>query len=338
MKPLLQASLVNDPFGDPALYLDFLHARRALLFDLGDLRALPARKILRITDVFVTHCHMDHFMGFDWLLRLCLGRDARIRLFGPPGFLDQVEHRLLGYTWNLVENYDAALELLVHEVAPDGGSRALFRCQSAFRREQQQPFHCAGGVLLDEEAFQVRCAFLDHKTPCLAYAVEEKLHVNVWKNRLEAMGLGVGPWLQALKRMVLAGRPDETPVTARWREGRAWREATLPLGRLKAEALSLAPGQKIAYVTDALCSPANAERIVALASGADWLFIEAPFLHELVERAARKYHLTARQAGGLARAAAAKRLVPFHFSPIHRGEQSRLRGELAEAFGGPVLA
>ena len=57
------------------------------------------------------------------------------------------------------------------------------------------------------------------------------------------------------------------------------------------------------------------ERIVALAAGADYLFIEATFLHEEEVRAAEKRHLTARQAGLLAREAGAVPGVPIHFSP-----------------------
>ena len=59
--------LVNDPFGDPGVYVDLKFERRALLFDLGDISVLPTRKLLRISDVFITHRHMDHFAGFDHL-------------------------------------------------------------------------------------------------------------------------------------------------------------------------------------------------------------------------------------------------------------------------------
>lgn len=41
MTPLLHPFLVNEPFGDPAVYVEMKFARRGLLFDLGDLHALP---------------------------------------------------------------------------------------------------------------------------------------------------------------------------------------------------------------------------------------------------------------------------------------------------------
>src|SRR5438132_1556713 len=74
MRPLLHPTLVNGRSGDPALYVETLFEKRAILFDLGDIAALPARKILRLEQVFVSHTHIDHFVGFDRLLRLYVGR------------------------------------------------------------------------------------------------------------------------------------------------------------------------------------------------------------------------------------------------------------------------
>lgn len=39
MRPIFQPHLVNGPFDDPALFVDALFERRALLFDLGDIAA-----------------------------------------------------------------------------------------------------------------------------------------------------------------------------------------------------------------------------------------------------------------------------------------------------------
>ena len=105
---------------------------------------------------------------------------------------------------------------------------------------------------------------LDHGIPCLAYAVEESAHVNVWKSRLEELGLPVGPWLRELKEAVLRGAPDETQVRVASAQGDA-EERALPLGELKKKVLQIVPGQKIAYVVDAAYTEENIRRIVELA-------------------------------------------------------------------------
>ena len=321
------------------LFVDCMFERRALLFDLGDIRALPPRKMMRISHAFITHAHMDHFIGFDGLLRILLGRDKDLHLFGPPGFLAHVEHKLRAYTWNLVHNYASDFTLRVTEVDGNGaGRRASFRCQGEFRREGDGCVACPDNVLLREPAVQVRCALLDHGgIPCLAYALQEQAHVNVWKNRLQEMGLPLGAWLRDLKQAVLRNEPDEWQMRVAWREGDIQQERTLPLSELK-PALRIVRGQKIAYVTDVAWHQDNVAHIIELARDADLLFIEAAFMERDAGHGRRKFHLTARQAGEIARAANVGCVIPLHFSPRYQGDdRTSLRAEVAAAFGGKVL-
>lgn len=336
MRPSFTPELVNGPWGDPALYLDFKFEGRALLFDLGDIAALAPRKLLRLSDVFVSHAHMDHFCGFDRLLRVCLGRDTALRLYGPPGFIDRVEHRLAAYTWNLVHNYPTDFTLFAYELGQDDRLRAArFRCHARFAREALPERAAPAGVLRDEPGFRVRAVVLDHDTACLGFALEEKAHVNVWRNRVTEMGLQLGPWLNELKRAVIEGAPDEHPVRAWWREAGTLQERQLVLGELKARALRVVPGEKLCYVTDVVYSADNARRVAALATDADQLFIECVFLEEDADHAARKFHLTARQAGRIARQARVRHVIPFHFSPRYAGREHALRAELARGRAEP---
>jgi ribonuclease Z len=212
--------------------------------------------------------------------------------------------------------------LSVHELAPAGRCYgALFRANARFAREGVAEGRASGGVLREEPRFRVRAAFLDHGIPCLGFALEEKLHVKVWKTRLAEMGLAPGPWLSELKRAVAEKLPDDTPLQGR------------TLGELKARLLEFAPGQKIAYVTDIRYSEENQARVAELAADADVLYIESVFLSSEAEHAARKHHLTAAQAGRMARAAGATRVVPFHFSPRYEGREAELIAELERARG-----
>jgi len=50
-----------------------------------------------------------------------------------------------------------------------------------------------GDVLHEEPRFRVRTAVLEHRGPCLGFSLEETAHVNVWKTRLDELGLPSGP-------------------------------------------------------------------------------------------------------------------------------------------------
>jgi len=335
MRCLFEPRLVNDAFGDPGLYVDFRDERRALLFDLGDISALPPRKLMRLSHVFVTHTHMDHFSGFDHLLRVVLGRKENVIVLGGPGFVEQVEHKLRAYTWNVVHRYEVELVIDVREIGTDGrGQRARFSSRTGFARESCAPLAPMEDVLHDEATFRVRGRFVDHDIPCLAYAVEEKAHVNVAKNRLSALGLSTGPWLRELKHAVLTGASDTALIDVQWRDRQGEHAMTRQVGDLRHLVLDVVPGQRIGYVTDLRYTAANVDALIALLAGVDLLFIECVFLDEDAEHAARKNHLTARQAGEIAHAVSARAVLPFHFSPRYQERPSDLLAQMHAAWSG----
>lgn len=335
MSKYFDPQLINGPFDDPGLFVDLAFERRALLFDLGDLSALAPRKLLRVAHVFITHRHMDHFVGFDQLLRCLLGREKVLGIWGPHGLIDAVEHKLKAYDWNLVANYEGNLQLHVSELGSDGQLAAARFCgRHRFFRESLGVSACSDGVLVSDPDLKVRSATLEHGLPVLAFALEERARINIWRSRVEAMGLSVGPWLRAFKDAILRGAADTTPIPVRWAANDPTRPQELPLGRLASNIMKVTRGRKIAYVVDVAYTPSNIETIVALARNADMLFIEAPFLHEDLDRAAARHHLTARQAGTLARHANVKQIRTFHYSPRYRGREEAILAEAEIAFLG----
>ncbi len=383
MTNLFQPRLLNGVFGDPGLFVRLRWERRALLLDLGDLTTQPPADLLKVTDIFVSHTHVDHFIGFDHLLRIVLGRNQMIRLFGPPGIIAHVEGKLAGYIWNLVEGYTLAFQ--VHEVSAEKVTAARFPCGARFERLDLPSSSPFTGVLVDDPLFQVEAVHLDHKIPCLAFALAEAERINIDPERLQRLGLATGPWLTEFKRLVRAGAPDNTTVRAPCAEVTGQvslrkvsspppspqrgegdkKENPLPsggedegegaqrfmptgapkthaafqewrLGDLRDKVVTITSGQRLVYVTDTSYSDENRRKIIALAQGADLLFCEAMYLEQDRDYATERHHLTARQAGLLAREAHVKELVIFHFSQRYQERSEAIYQEAAESFGGPV--
>lgn len=333
MRPLLHPALLNGRFGDPVLLLETLFERQIMLCDLGSVDALSPRQIHRIEHIFVSHAHIDHIFGFDRVLRVLVGREKRLHLFGPPDFADRILHKLHGYKWNLAATYPCDLIFIVTEMGPSFATRHVtFRLKHSFEPEETGEGFCEDGLILQRPSFRVRAAPLDHRTPCLGFAIEEVVHVNIWKTELARLGLPVGPWLHDLKRAVIDNVSDDFKLMiGDGARGDSKRE--MEIGSLRS-VYRVTPGQKIGYVTDISDTPDNRRKVVGLVERADILFIEAPFASVDVALAKERAHLTTTAAGEIARAAKVRHVEPFHFSPRYAGCEQRMLTEVAEAFAG----
>jgi poly-gamma-glutamate capsule biosynthesis protein CapA/YwtB (metallophosphatase superfamily) len=102
MRPIFHPSLVNGRYGDPTVYVETLFEKHSLLFDVGEIASLSARKIRRVDQIFVSHAHIDHFVGFDHLLRLLIGRSGAGRTdleARAPAVLNLAKARLLIFSF-----------------------------------------------------------------------------------------------------------------------------------------------------------------------------------------------------------------------------------------------
>jgi ribonuclease Z len=168
--------------------------------------------------------------------------------------------------------------------------------------------------------------------PVLAFAIDEKAQVRVASDRIEAMGLATGAWLRTLKQAVLAGAPDDTAIDLAWIDRDGAHLARRNVGELRPLVLDTVPGRRIGYVTDLRFTEDNIAQLERILADADLLYIESVFAEAEGDHALRKNHLTARQAGEIARRLRAKKVVPFHFSPRYRGREETLRAELMAAW------
>jgi len=323
--------LINDPLGDPGMMVEFLRDQRALQFDLGDLSLITNGELLKISHVFISHTHIDHFIGFDHLLRVVFGRGKTIHLYGPENFIANVVGKLAGFTWNLVDRYSESVTLEVVEVHENHLVKVKLKAIDQFKKSDEIEIPFENGVLVEEDRFVVRSAILEHHIPCLGFSLEEKNRVNICKDRLKKMCYRSGPWLNELKKYVCEGKSDEylleVPSMAKGSQKKT-------LGQLKEELVLISPGQKISYVVDTVYNDANKNRIIDLARGSDILFCESPFLAEEEARGQERCHLTSRQAGIIAREAEVKKLNVFHFSGRHTFRTEQIIQEAEEAFMG----
>ncbi len=319
MKPTFHHRPVNGPFEDPAVYVRVLRERIAYLFDAGDIGRLAFRDLMKLGHVFITHMHIDHFIGFDMIVRALLRREQPIVFYGPEGIIDRIEGRLRGYTWNLVSEYPLTVKVL--EITEKGISFATFRAGDMFRRSDVS-IADHQSYLLDNEFLSVSAVILDHDIPVLGYSLKEKAHININKAKLRERGMSVGPWLGKLKESIRRENYQDMIDSGK---------GSYLVSELE-DIYTVSEGQKVSYIMDSAPSISNINKIVEFVDRADSLYIESYFMHRDLEHAKDRKHLTARISGEIARDASVANLNLLHISPRYKECSDDLYREAEESF------
>ncbi len=289
------------------------------MFDCGDVYGLSVREIQKISDIFVTHMHVDHFIGFDNVLRCLLNREAPLHIYGPRGIINAVAHKLKGYTWNLIKEYPLKIE--VCEVRKDILQRGSFHATQGFNHIVG-PVTAFDKIIMIKEGITVEADVFDHGIEVLGFSLHEDTQININKALLLERGLTPGPWLNELKAAIRNNSKDAQLNI----DGHYYH-----IEELRGLAM-ITQGQKIAYITDISPSEANIKKAIGLAAGADTLYIEAFFLAEDVERAHKRNHLTTAHSGYIARCANVINVEITHVSPKYITMLDRIKLEVKEGY------
>jgi ribonuclease Z len=309
---IIVPSLGGGKQGDPSLYIDLVDKKIGLLFDCG-FNNFSVAQIKKIAFIFVSHTHVDHFIGFDVILRMSLDEPKNLFVFGPPGILRNVRGKLNGYTWNICQ--DLKLKITAMEINEGKRLSASYYSHRGFQEEDRTDDE-SDLTLVDTEDFKVMYTALDHIIPSFGYVFIEKDSYNVNKERLVKLGFLPGSWLKDLKERAKGPVEPEAMIEVQGKK--------LSVQFLKEQLLEFKKGRKIAYITDTIYNEATQKKVSQLIHGADLFYCESCFLEKDRDKAKISHHLTAREAGILAREAQVKKLILFHISRRYQEIESSL--------------
>jgi ribonuclease Z len=317
LEPTFFAGLLDDP----VLWVRVRPWGRALLFDCGQLHHLAKRTLKSLAALFVTHAHMDHFMGFDTLVRHVLVSPRVFDVFGPPGLADKIEHKLSAYDWNLNEHFWCTFR--VHEIFSNRIQRWLFPGPYRFKRQPDGSCDRIDRIVYSNQWVRVEAQQVDHHIPVLLYRITEQPTFSLDADRLAVAGLAGGPWIKQLKRQFHKGLLGKEALPVMRTHGKKENLQEIADTRRLYEAIRkrVVPSS-IGYMTDLGYSGKNETAVIDLLQGVTLLVGECAFLADHVEKARRSRHLCTLDMNLLL-----QKLRPAFYLPVHL---SKSCGEMSQ--------
>ncbi|VTR98122.1 MBL fold metallo-hydrolase [Tuwongella immobilis] len=314
--------LVNGSTGDPALYIDYPGLDNALLFDAGENGNLDLKRLADLEAVFLTHHHIDHFIGFDRILRANLDKDKELRIFGPGGTITRIYQRLKSYDFQYFSFMKIALNVV--ELEPGVRRQARMECAKKFPEPVISEDAWTERTIYENPYLTIEAVSVEHTTPCLAYALVEKPGYHPDPDKLAVSPLRPGSWVPLVLDQLRSGSPMETLVNV---EG-----GQFSLGRLAEMGFSGSPGSRVTFVTDTIWNDSTKAALLPLAKNSWRLYCDSYYAIGQLKNAVTHKHMTATHAAEFAKLAKVDQLILMHFAPRYAGRYGHLVDEAKAIF------
>ena len=322
---------------DPILAIRLKPISQFLLVDCGKIDHIAKRVLKSVSTVFITHAHMDHFMGFDTFARSVLVSSKTIDVFGPPSTATRLENKLRAYDWNLVEDYYC--NFCVHEIHPQSKKIFLLKGSEGFNKSYQDSQSLTDKVIFDNKYLKVQAELCDHIIPVLAFKFTEKPGFAVDGKKIDQLGYVRGPWLKELKSHFYRSEGSKSETIELYRkdhQGNNKIEKQNPdilYQRIRRETTPASIG----YMTDIGFTEENIRKIRDLMKEVTLLASECTYLGGEIEKARQTDHLCTADVNTLLQQIEPDYFLPMHLSSTYLRKHQALYDELREPVNCKIL-
>jgi ribonuclease Z len=323
-----QVKQINSPFEDTAFFVRNIYKKSAFLFDCGRLNKLTNSELLSISDIFISHTHIDHFYGFDRILRGSLCADKTIRVFGPKGIIKNVQGKIDSYTWNLIKSYNlniSVIELTEEFVfnQTDFNSYAGFVPQSKKIKLEDINF---------DNGFKFEFDFFDHGITSVGYKITEPQLIHINKDTLNDKGFIPDKWVGELTSS-LQNKDYKKIIECKTTEG----NKKFSVKDLEKTIVIYKKPQSISFITDISPSYKNIEKAVNFTKDSSILLIEGMFLKKDILHSIRKNHLTLELSKYIFEKSNSEFVKFFHFAPRYELDKEGFFNEIYKDIKDKIL-
>ena len=325
----LEPKFLSGLLDDPLLLIKVRPTGSHLLFDCGQLHHLAKRILTRIETVFISHCHMDHLLGIDLLIRHLHAAGKTVDLFGPPGLTAKIVHHFAGYDWNLAEEYWSNFR--VHDIYPDQIKSSILRGPQQFQCEQLGSKNRQELTIYQTRHLQVEAQLCDHRVASLQFRINEQPAFLIDSEKLEANNLIPGPWIKELKRRFFQGDLEEAPLTIPTRSDGKTAERVVTKTQITELCQKIGKAQQLAsigYISDIGFTPNNRKIIERWLGNLELLVCETTFLAADLQKARNSFHLCTSDVNQLLAVLKPNWFLPMHLSKTYSKRCQEIYREL----------